>query len=234
MFAIYKRELRAYFTTPVGYVFLALFLAVGGAAFCYTTLYAMSGSTTTFFMLTLYANVVLLPLLTMKLFSEEKRQRTEQLLLTAPVSITGMVIGKFLAAFTIFFGAHTVTSLYTLFLYRFADVKTAILLGNYLAVLLAGASFIAVGIFVSSVTENQLAAAIGTIAILLLFLLMTLLSSLFSGYWVRYIFDCFSVFSRFANFTNGIFDIAALVYYLSITAVFLFLTVRVFDRRRVS
>jgi len=101
-------------------------------------------------------------------------------------------------------------------------------------VLLAGACFIAVGIFVSSVTENQLAAAIGTIGILLLFLLMTLLSSLFSGYWVRYIFDCFSVFSRFANFTNGIFDIAALVYYLSVTAVFLFLTVRVFDRRRVS
>ena len=234
MLAIYKREMRAYFTTPIGYIFLAAFLAVSGAAFCYTTLFSMSGDTTGFFMLMLYANVILLPLLTMKLFSEEKKQRTEQLLLTAPVSLTGMVMGKFLAALTLFFGAHTLTSLYTLFLYRYADVKTAVVLGNYLAVLLAGIAFIAVGVFVSSITENQLAAAVGTIGILLVFLLMTLLSSIFSEYWVRYVFDCFSVFSRFVNFSNGIFDVAALVYYLSIAAVFLFLTVRVFDRRRTS
>ena len=234
MLAIYKREMRAYFTTPIGYVFLAIFLAVSGSLFCYTTLFSMTGDTTSFFMLMLYANVILLPLLTMKLFSEEKKQRTDQLLLTAPVSLTGMVMGKFLAALTLFFGAHTLTTLYTLFLYRYADVKTAVVLGNYLAVLLAGMCFIAVGVFVSSITENQLAAAVGTIGILLVFLLMTLLSAIFSQYWVRYFFDCFSVFSRFANFSNGIFDVAALVYYLSVTAVFLFLTVRVFDRRRTS
>lgn len=232
MTAIYKREMRAYFTTPIGYIFLSGYLFLAGVLFCYTTLYQMSASVTSYFMAILYASVVLLPLLTMKAFSEEKKQKTEQLLLTAPVSLTGIVMGKFLAALTLFFGAHTLTSLYFLFLYQYADLKTAMLLGNYLAVLLAGTCFLAVGIFVSSLTENQLAAAIGTIAILLFFLLMSLFASLFSGYAIRYVFGCFSVFSRFQNFTNGIFDIAALLYYLSLTAVFLFLTVRVFARRR--
>ena len=232
MTAIYKREMRAYFTTPIGYIFLSGYLFLAGVLFCYTTLYQMSASVTSYFMAILYASVVLLPLLTMKAFSEEKKQKTEQLLLTAPVSLTGIVMGKFLAALTLFFGAHTLTSLYFLFLYQYADLKTAMLLGNYLAVLLAGTCFLAVGIFVSSLTENQLAAAIGTIAILLFFLLMSLFASLFSGYAIRYVFECFSVFSRFQNFTNGIFDIAALLYYLSLTAVFLFLTVRVFARRR--
>lgn len=232
MTAIYKREMRAYFTTPIGYIFLSGYLFLAGVLFCYTTLYQMSASVTSYFMAILYASVVLLPLLTMKAFSEEKKQKTEQLLLTAPVSLTGIVMGKFLAALTLFFGAHTLTSLYFLFLYQYADLKTAMLLGNYLAVLLAGTCFLAVGIFVSSLTENQLAAAIGTIAILLFFLLMSLFASLFSGYAIRYVFECFSVFSRFQNFTNGIFDVAALLYYLSLTAVFLFLTVRVFARRR--
>lgn len=234
MIAIYKREMRSYFTTPLGYVFLGAYLAIAGAVFSYTTLFSQSASVTPFFTFMLYASVVLLPLLTMKLFSEEKKQRTEQLLLTAPVSLTGIVSGKFLAAFTLFFGAHTLSSLYFLILYRYADVKTAMLFGNYVAVLLAGMAFIAIGVFVSSMTENQLASAVGTIGVLLVFLLLSLLGSLFSGYAVRYVFDCFSLFSRYVNFSNGIFDVAALIYYLSVTVVFLFLTVRVFDKRRYS
>ncbi len=234
MIAIYKREMRAYFTTPMGYIFLAAFLCVAGIAFCSTTLFELSASVTNYFVFILYASVILLPLLTMKLFSEEKKQRTEQLLLTSPVSLTGMVMGKFLAAFTLFFGVHSLTTLYFLFLYRYAEVKTAMLFGNYFAVLLCGLAFLAIGIFVSSLTENQLAAAVGTIGILAFFFAMTLFSTLFQNYFVRYIFDCFSLFSRFQNFTNGIFDIAALIYYLSITVLFLFLTVRVFDRRRTA
>lgn len=234
MIAIYKREMRAYFTTPMGYIFLAAFLLFGGVVFCYTTLFQMSASVTEYYMLILYGSALLLPLLTMKLFSEEKKQKTEQLLLTAPVSLTGMVLGKFLSAFTLFFGAHSFTSLYFILLYRYADVKTAMLLGNYFAVLLAGMAFIAIGVFVSSLTENQLAAAVGTIGILGGFLLMTVLSTLFQNYFIRYILDCFSLFSRFQNFTAGMFDFAACIYYLSVTAVFLFLTVRVFDRRRTA
>ncbi|MBR2432418.1 MAG: ABC transporter, partial [Clostridia bacterium] len=103
MFAIYKKELRSYFTNPHGYVFAGIFLALSALVFSYTTLLMQSYDTTLYFTVMVFALVVLVPLLTMRLFTEEKKLRTEQLLLTAPVTITGMVLGKFLAAFTLFF-----------------------------------------------------------------------------------------------------------------------------------
>ena len=95
-----------------------------------------------------------------------------------------------------------------------------------------GAAFIAIGMLISSLTENQLAAAVGTVAILLFLVLISLLNSLISVYWIRFVLSSISVFARFQNFTQGVFDIAALVYYLSVSVVFLYLTVRVFEKRR--
>ena len=174
MFAIYKREMRSYFTTPIGYIFCAVFLAAAAGLFCYTTLYSMSSDVTSYYSMLLISFVVLLPLLTMKLFADEKRQKTEQLLLTSPVSIWGVVLGKYLAACTIFAGVTGVSSLFCLILYAYARVKTAVLFGNILAVLLVGFAFLAVGVFVSSLTESQLAAAIITIGALLGFMLISI------------------------------------------------------------
>ena len=233
MLAIYKREMRSYFTGVIGYVFLVLFLAIGGAVFAITTLFSMSAAVSDFFIYMLIFSAVVLPLLTMKSFSDERRSKTEQLLLTAPVSITGMVFGKFLAALTMFGGALLINSLYFIILYRYAEVKTSILLGNILALFLVGMTFIAVGIFVSSLTENQLTAAVGTMAILLVLLAIGIINAFLpSSYWLRYVFNCISVFTRFQTFTNGYFDLSSLVYYLSVSAIFLYLTVRIYDRRR--
>ncbi len=233
MSAIYKREMRAYFTGAIGYAYLVIFLLFGAAIFSVTTLFSMTADVVTFFTAMMLFSAVTLPILTMKSFSEERKTKTEQLLLTAPVSIVAMVAGKFLAAYTVFAGATVISSLSYLFLYPFAVVKTALLIGNVLALLLVGMAFVAVGLFVSSLTENQLAAAVGTIAILLVFLGIGLINTLLpSNYWLRYVFDCLSLFSRFTTFTNGIFDLSGLLYYLSVTVVFLYLTVRVFDRRR--
>ena len=103
MFAIFKRELRSYFSTSIGYIFVGIFLALSGALFSYSTLQQREGSDTPFyFTLMLFAFVIILPLLTMKLFSEERKLKTEQLLLTSPISLWSMVIAKFLAAYTIF------------------------------------------------------------------------------------------------------------------------------------
>ncbi len=235
MTAVFKKELRSYFTTPVGYVFLVIYLALGGAVFAYTTLFSMSADVTPYFTYMLIFSAILLPLLTMKSFSEERKIRTEQLLLTAPVSITGMVFGKFLAAYVMFAGCIILNSLYFLILAYYAVLKYMILLGNLIAMLLVGLVFIAIGIFVSSLTENQLAAAIGTIAILAAFLLIGLLSSLLpANYWLRYILNFLSLFSRFQGFSSGYFDIASAVYYISIAAIFFYLTVRIYDRRRVG
>ena len=232
MIAIYKREMRAYFTTPIGYIFLAFFLATAALVFSLTTLYAMTTDVTGYFQVLLYGMIVLLPLLTMKLFSEERKQKTEQLLLTAPVSLFGMVFAKFLAALTVYAGALTVTLLFFPILEIYGSVKLGMLFGNYLALLLAGMAFIAIGVFVSALTENQLTAAVGTIGILVLQLGISLLNSLLGEYWARFIVASLSVFSRFSAFTQGIFDYSAAIYYLSFTAIFLFLTVAVFHRRR--
>ncbi len=233
MLAIYKREMRSYFTTPLGYVFLAIFLAVSGAVFSYTTFFSMSSEVTPYFSTMLFCYVVLLPLLTMKLFTEEKKQKTEQLLLTAPVSLFSIVFGKFLAAYTVFAGVTLFSSLYFFILSFYGNVQGAMLFGNLIAALLVGMAFIAIGTFVSAITESQLSSAILTIAILLGFMLLTYLCDLLPHtYWLRYVIEVLSLFYRFQNFTNGIFDFVALFYYLSVAGLFLFLTVRVFDRRR--
>ena len=152
--------------------------------------------------------------------------------MSAPVSITSFVLGKFLAAMTLYSVCLVVSCLPFFLLYRFAVVKTAVLFGNLLALWLVGAAFVAVGLFVSSLTENQLAAAVGSVGILMGFLGVSLLNSFIGSYPIRFLLSSISIFSRFQNFAQGVFDFAALFYYLSVCGVFLFLTVRVFDRRR--
>lgn len=234
MLAVFKKELHSYFTSVIGYVFLVIYLALGGALFCLTTLFSMTADVTDFYNYMILASAILLPLLTMKSFSEERKIKTEQLLLTAPVSIIGMVMGKFLAAYAIFAGCMILNSLYFLVLNYYAVLKFAILFGNVVAILLVGMMFISIGLFVSSLTENQLAAAIGTIAIIIAFLLVGVLSSLFpSSHWFRmYVLNFISVLSRYQGFANGYFDISSLVYYISVSGIFLYLTVRIYDRRR--
>lgn len=225
--------MRAYFTGVIGYVFLVLYMAVGAVLFSYTTLFSMSSNVTSYFTLMLIFSAIMLPLLTMKSFSEERKIKTEQLLLTSPVSITAMVVGKFLASYVMFAGALIVNSLYFLFLTAYSQVQFTVLVGNVIALLLVGMVFIAVGLFVSSLTENQLTAAVGTIAIILVFLGIGLVSALLpSSYWLRYVFDSLSIFTRFQTFSSGYFDFATLIYYLSVGGIFLFLTMRIYDRRR--
>ena len=233
MLAIFKRELKAYFTGVIGYVFLVIYLAVAGILFGYTTLMSMSSDMTVYYTLMLIFSAITLPLLTMKSFSEERKMKTEHLILTAPISLPCMVLGKFLAPYVIFAGASVLTSLYFLFLIPYAQLKFAVLIGNLVAMLLVGGVFIAIGVFVSSLTENQLSAAIGTIAIILGFLGIGLLAGFLPAkYWLRSVLDALSIFTRFQKFVNGYFDLASLIYYLSAGGVFIWLTIRVYDRRR--
>ena len=233
MLAIFKRELRSFFSGAMGYVFLVIYMVVSGAVFSYTTLFSMTSDVTSYFLLMLIFSAIRLPILTMKSFSEERKAKTEQLLLTSPVSIPSMVIGKFLAAYVLFAAVVLFTSLYFLFLIPYATLKVAVLLGNMVALLLVGGVFIAIGLFVSSLTENQLAAAVGTIAIILGFLVVGILGALMpSTYWLRFVFDSLSIFTRFQNFTNGYFDVASVIYYLSMLVIFVYFTIRVYDRRR--
>ena len=232
MFAIYKREMRAYFTTPQGYLFMAIFLCASGFLFSLSTLLMQSSDTATYFQFLMYGYIVLIPLLTMKSFAEEKRTKTEQLLLTAPVSLWGMVFAKFLAAFTLFFGTVVVSALYYLVLGIYGEPNWAKVIGCTVGMILIGACFIAIGLFISALTENQFVAAMGTIGALAGLVVVAVINGIIDNFIVRFVLDWISIYSRFTNFTQGIFDFSSAFYYVSICAVFLFLCVRVYEKRR--
>lgn len=254
MLAIYKKELRSYFINPIGYVYAGIFLVFAALACSYTTWLSSSYDTSAYFQLLVFSFIILIPLLTMRLFSEEKKLRTEQLLLTAPVSVTGMVMGKYLAAMTVFGGTMLVSCINFIPLYVIGAIErsaqsyetvqvgpvTSELVGCFFAALLLGAALIALGMFVSSMTENQLSAAVITVAAIAFLVLVNLLNNatdgngqqLISVYGVRAVLDWISVLNRYTHFANGYFDWASLLYYLSLGGVFVFLTVRVYERRR--
>lgn len=241
MFAIYKKEISSYFKTATGYIFLACALVISGFFFCMNTIMAdkPTSDISSYFYIMVLLIVVLCPILTMRSFSEERKTKTEQLLLTSPVSIFSMVIGKFLSAFTMFLIFLGITTIY--YIPLFATVANganspngAMLLGNMLALILVGMCFIAIGIFVSALTENMPAAYIITVAILLFLLLINAFNAYIGIEWIRVVLDWLSIYGRFNAFTHGIFDISALIYYLSITGVFLFLCERVFQMRRLG
>lgn len=232
MLAIYKREMRAYFTTAQGYLFMAIFLCASGFLFSLTTLLMQSSDTATYFQFLLYGYIVIIPLITMKSFAEEKKAKTEQLLLTSPVSLVGMVMAKFLAAFTLFCGTVVISMLYYLVLGLYGDPNWAKVIGCTIGMILVGSCFIAIGLFISALTENQFVAAMGTIGVLAGLVVVAVINGIIDNYFVRLIFDWISIYSRFTNFTQGIFDIASAFYYVSMCAVFLFLCVRVYEKRR--
>ena len=235
MLAIYKRELRSYFISPIGYIFIAAFLCVSGILFASTTIQAGEASNVgAYFSMLLIIFIIVLPLLTMKLFSDERRFRTEALLLSAPVSLMGMVMAKFLAAYTVFSGTFLISCLDFVALYTHGEPNTAIILGNIIAILLVGGACIAIGVFVSSLTENQLIAAIGTMLIIALFVFTTVLNSYIDSYAVRAVLSWISILDRFSNFSYGYFDFNAILYYISLSFVFIFLTVRIYEKRRWS
>ncbi|MBQ3639610.1 MAG: ABC transporter [Clostridia bacterium] len=254
MLAIYRKEIRSYFINPIGYVYLGVFLVFSSLLFSYTTLNAGTYSTSSYFTFLIISFVVLIPILTMRLFAEERKLRTEQLLLTAPVTLTGMVLGKYFAALTVYVGGILVSCINFIPLYVIGAAErageemalthigpvTGEIMGSLFAVILLGAALIAVGTLISALTENQLSAAIITIGVIGAMVLLNVFNRLTDGdgqplignYAVRFVLDWVSVMSRFGNFSNGIFDYAALFYYLSIAFVFLFLTVRVYEKRR--
>ena len=246
MLAIYKKELKSYFINPVGYVFAGIFLAFCAVACGYTTLLSGSYDTSSYFMLVIFSLVILIPLLTMRLFAEERKMRTEQLLLTAPVTITGMVLGKFFAAFTMFVSCVIISCVNFIPLYVMADYErgsqsystvhigplTSAIFGSLIGVILIGAAFIAIGTLISALTENQLASAIISISVILFFVVVGLFSSLIDVYVIRAVLNWLSVLGRFSNFSAGIFDYSALLYYVSIAFIFIFLTIRVYEKRR--
>ena len=228
--------MRYFFTGPVGYVFVAIFFAVSAGIFMSLTVQkGANADYLSYFTYIIMLGIIEVPLITMKLISEERKMKTDQLILTAPVSLLGIVMAKFLAAYTLFGGSFVISSIiYYIPLSLYGSPDGAIYLGSVIAVLLIGAAFIAAGEFISSLTENQFIAAFGTIGLILLLVFAQQINNYINSEAIRRIFSAISVTSRYTYFMYGLFDWAALIYYVSLSAAFLFLTVRVFEKRRWS
>jgi ABC-2 type transport system permease protein len=287
MIAIFRRELRAYFASPIGFIFMGFFLLVSGILFAVGNILQANPTYSGLLDSLTFVFMMIVPVLTMRLFSEEMRHKTDQLLITSPLPITGIVAGKYLAAVAVFFLTLAVTVIYPVLMSFFAFFGVAgwEIAGGYIGFFLMGSSFIAVGLFFSSVTDNQLVAAVVTLAALLLMWILDWISKYvptdavsglvflgaagaclillvffstrsipatvafgvvaaavltllfvfsrgsFEGIITK-ILNWFSLLKRFSNFNAGILSLSSIVYYLSFSGAFVFLTIRLIEKRR--
>ena len=234
MGAVFRRELRSFFTNPIGYVVLAVMYCVSGYFFYYFNLSVNNADLTTVFMRLFSVIMLAIPFLTMRLFSEEKRLKSDQALLTAPVSLTGIVMGKFLATLLLYIIGLSITLVYAVVIaFGKAIPDWTLVISNFLGLTLIGGMIIAIGIFVSALTESQVIAAMGTLAISLMLMSINMLGDIFSKFrWIAWLTDFLSVNVRYADFALGLIYYDNIFFFFSLQALFIFLTVRVLDKRR--
>ena len=285
MTAIYKRELRSYLTSMIGYIFIFFILLLTGIYFSAYQLgaaypkfeYTLSALTFVF--------LISVPILTMRILAEERKQKTDQLLLTSPVSVEKIVMGKYLALVTIFAIPMAIICFYPLLMTKFGTVSLGTAYTAILGFFLLGCANLAVGVFISSLTESQVIAAVLTFILLFAFYMMNGISSFFSegalstcitfgllilaaaiiiytmiknllisavvcvageavlavlyvvnseffAGGIQKVLQVFNISGHFDNFANGIFDIKGVVYFLSVVAVCVFLTIQSIVKRR--
>jgi gliding motility-associated transport system permease protein len=253
-YAVYRKEMGHYFVSPIAYIFIGLFLFLSAYFFNYflsamiqqASMTAMQGMRfgappevdvpgqvmRAFFGLLSTLILFFTPILTMGVYAEERKRGTMELLMTSPVTETQIVLGKFLASLTLFALMLLPTASYLVFMCLRSDPMPPwrMLLAGYAGVLLLGGSLLALGTFISSLTENQLIAAVLTFAAFLFVWVLDLGSNASGG--IGAVVQYLSVIRHYDDFTRGIIDTSALIYYFSFIALFIFLTVRSIDSMR--
>lgn len=287
MLAIYKKELRSYFTSMIGYVFIAIFLVIIGIYFVVQNLlYASANLEQTLSSIT-FLVALLIPLLTMRLMAEENKQKTDQLLYTSPVTASSIVLGKFLAVFTIYGIVLLVVCAFPLIMMMYGTVPLLSAYAGILGFALLGGAYLSIGLFISSLTESQVVAAVITFIVFIFTIFMDSIAgilptsnkaavitfafliliiciivytmvrnltlavgtgiigcaavltvyflkpTLLDGSVVK-VFGWFSVLNRYDSFAYGTLNVASIVYYLSVTFLFTFLTTQMINKKRFS
>lgn len=234
MSAILKRELGAYFSSATAYVVMAVFFFFSGLFFNYYCISANSSSLSYVYGNMFYIVLFLIPILTMKSFAEEKKQKTDQALLTSPTSLTEIVLGKFLGAFILYFICCCIFLVYAVVIAIFTTPEWSVILCTFLGMLLLGAALIAINIFISVLTESVVIAAVIGMGAGLVISITNYLVSLIPFEWLKNIVNKINFLSYYENFTYGILSIVDVIFFLSVTALFLFFTIRALEKRRWS
>lgn len=232
MLSIWKRELQGYFFTPVGYVFMGVFLTLSSVIFFLTIMQSRSSDLLSFIGTMSYLWMLLCPVLTMRLLSEERAKRTDQLLLTSPVSLPGIVLGKYFAAITVMLMTVLLTGLFVLIVAIYGQVYPGELLVGYLGFVLQGCAFIALDLFISGCTSNQVTAVVAAFGANFVLWMLDLIQYAIGIDWVNALLSFFNLYERTEPFLMGQFSFASVGYDLSFAAAFLALTIHMMDSRR--
>lgn len=231
MGAVYKREMKAYFSSPIGYIVMAVMLLLMGLYFTY--MYENSYSNLSFLFTSISSIALLIaPIITMRLISEDKKQKVDQVLLTAPVKLWKIVCGKFFAAFTLFMLPFVITVVYELILMTSTEVNWLLFLSNILGVALLGAAILSIGLFISALTESQIIAGIFGLVVSFFIMQIEYFSQTVGQEWFTSVCTYISFLQRFYAFTSGQIDFSNAVFFLSVAVLFLFFTNAAMDRKR--
>ena len=236
MLAIWKREFKSYLHTVIGWLFMAVILFFVGLYFTATNLLYGSAYFSNVISACGFILLLAVPILTMRCLAEERKNKTDQLILTAPVSLGKIIAGKFLALASIFTIPILAICLYPLILMKFGNIPVA---ESYTAILgfyLYGLACMAVGVFISSLTESQVIAAVLSFAALFVCYIMSGLCNMISseGNVLTKILGCFDFYTRFSVFLTGTLDLKAAIYFITVILLLLFLTCQSFQKRRWS
>ena len=232
MKAIAVREIQSYFNTMIGYVFMGICMLVCGVFFAANNIIGGSASFGAVIGSISYVLILTIPLLTMRSFAEEKKNKSDQLLLTAPVSTASIVLGKYFSAMFTLGATLLATVVFPVIISVFGKPYIGEIVVGYCGVVLLGSSFIAIGLFISAISENQLTAAVATIGILLFLWLFDSVLPQVANPGLNTILSALSLYSKLATFQIGILSAAAVVYFCALTFVFLFITSKVTEKRR--
>lgn len=237
MGAIFKRDFRSYFTSPIGYAYVGAFVLVMNLYFYLANVASGYSDMSEVFSFMLVIMMFTTPVLTMRIFSEEFKQKTDQLLLTSPVKLWQIVAGKFFACLSVFGIVLAFTLIWPAIVTMFGVTNSALVLANYLALISVASVYISLGLFISSLTESQLVAAVGSLGLFIGIYLIDFAVSVLSGAapaWLVNSLSFISIFSRFEVIKQGVFSLADIIFYISVTVIFLFLSVRILERKRWS
>ncbi len=229
--AIFLKELKSHFYSLVAWIIISAFLVITSYFFIVILIYSKEASMRYSFTNMSIILLFLTPAFTMRLFSEEKKSGTIEILMTCPVRDGEVVLGKYLASFFLFLVMIGLTLQYPYILKTYGKPDFGPIISGYLGIILLGGAFLSVGIFVSSLTENQIVSAIVSFGILLIFWFIEAFSSIV-GTQGQNIISYISLSEHFYDFTKGIIDLKSVVFYLSFIAFFIFLTIRSVEARK--
>lgn len=234
MVAILKRELSSYFNSAVAYVVMAVYFLFSGLFFSMICIENDTSSLSYVFGNMFIIILFIIPIITMKSFSEEKRQRTDQALLTSPTSLFEIVMGKFLGALILFAICSLIFVVYAHVISFFTSPDWAVVLCTVLGLLLLGSALIAIDIFISVLTESMIISAVAGMGVGLLIYMLSNLSSNITVDWIATIVKKIDFLTYYTNFTYGMLNLTDIIFFLSVTGLFLFFTARVLEKRRWS